>query len=704
VNGASGTTLRGDLEAIIRCQGAEYRLKTSDDAIQWLSTRPASWLMIIDNVDDPSIDLFPLIPKARHCHVIITSRDSTRLGLANPCNRHTVGDLEEKASIDLLLRLSSYPLNDANTALASQITEELGYLPLALAHAGGYISIHGGLSSYLEMYRKSRREMLEHLPPGLPSDYNLAVAATIEMSFTRLSHQTRDILHLLSHFQTGPIAEKIIVRAAEREFAHVAWRSAITPPAEIKQCADALVMMFCPHSSWSRHDFNQLVQPCLQYSLLRSGESEKMGRHFSMHPLVQSWLRLQTSGDTGPSKQDLLIRLLASSITIGRPYEYLEFNQVLRPHIQLVDEKRVKCIGDKHAFRYVLYENGDYSRALDYLKSCVEDERKTLGEEHHETLSSMHNLSTCYSRVGKYVEALEVGEKVMGLHQKSLGDEHPYTLRSMDNLSIRYSQVGRYAEALEMGEKVTSLYQKKLGNEHPDTLCSMHNLSILYSQLGRYAEALEIDEKVTGRRQKTLGNEHPDTLRSMHNLSLRYSEVGRYAEALEMGERVTGLYQTTLGNEHPDTLRSILNLSNRYSEVGRYTDAIEMNVKVVQLYQKTMGNEHPNTLRSMHDLSIHYSEVGRHAEALDMGLKIMEMFERILGKEHPDTLGTMATVSSQYSKLGKYDEAIRFALNTLDSCQRVLGAEHPQTKRSSKLLQDLRSIVCPPSLGRVPIS
>jgi tetratricopeptide (TPR) repeat protein len=615
--------------------------------------------MIIDNVDDPSINLFSLIPKARNCHVIITTRDSTRLGLTNPYNRHVVGDLDEKASIELLLRLSSCRINDANTVLASQIAEELGYLPLALTHAGGYISIHGGLSSYLETYRKSRREMLEHLPPGLPSNYNLAVAATIEMSFTRLPHRNRDILHILSQFQAASIAEAIIVKAAEGGFARMTWPSAITLPTGMEECVDTLVRMFCPNGRWSQHDFNQLIQPCLQYSLLRSRENEKMGRYFSMHPLVQSWLRLQTRENGGPSKQDLFVRLLASSITIGQNYEYIKFSQVLRPHIESLDEKSVKWTGDKHAFRHVLYENADYSRALDYLESCAEDERKFVGEEHQETLISMHNLSFYYSLVGKYTEALKMGVKAVELRQRILGDEHPDTLSSMHGLSLRYSQVGRYAEALEMGEKVTELHHKTLGAEHPQTLRSMHNLSIAFTQVGRYAEALEMGEKVMGLDQKILGEEHPETLGSMHILSICYSEVGRYVEGLEMGEKATGLYQKTLGNEHPDTLRS------------------------------------------MSSLSTCYYAVGRHAEALDLGLKVMKLFESILGKEHPETLEMVAVMMPYYYASGKYDEALPLALNALDSCRRVLGLEHPLTKEFLEQVQYLRSMVCSLSLGQV---
>jgi tetratricopeptide (TPR) repeat protein len=555
--------------------------------------------MIIDNVDDPSMNLFPLLPKARHGHIIVTSRDSTRLGLANPPNRHLVGDLDERASVELLLRLSSYPPDDANIILASQIAAELGYLPLALAHASVYISIHGGMSSYLETYRQSRKKMLEHLPPGLPSDYNLAVAATIEMSVRQLPQRTRDILHLLSHFQVASVTEAIIVRAAEKKFAHMAYHSSIRPPVEMLDCADALMRMFCPSGRWSQHDFNQLIQPCLQYSLLQKRESEKMGRYFSMHPLVQSWLRLQAQESMDQSNQDLFIRLLASSITIGEPFEHLGFNQILRPHIQSLDEKSVKCIGDKHSFETVLYENGDYSRALDYVKSCLEEEEKVLGEGHRETMGSIHKIALRYADVGKNTEALEMGMRAVELRQKILGNEHPETLGSMQTLSIHYSQVGRHAEALEMGAKAMGLYQKILSNEHPETLRSMDDMSVHYSKVGRYAEALENGVKTMTLCQKIMGSEHPYTLRSMHNVSIRYSKLGEHAEALEMGLKVMGLYEKILGEEHPDTLRSMADVSFYYSMLGKHDEALHFGLNALTSFQRVLGSNHPFTQWSL---------------------------------------------------------------------------------------------------------
>jgi hypothetical protein len=74
---------------------------------------------------------------------------------------------------------------------------------------------------------------------------------------------------------------------------------------------------------------------------------------------------------------------------------------------------------------------------------------------------------------------LELAEKVVTARKRTLGEEHPDTLRSMHNLAIRYSKVGRRQEALELMEKVVLASKRTLGDEHPDTLLSQGNLTIL---------------------------------------------------------------------------------------------------------------------------------------------------------------------------------------------------------------------------------
>ncbi|KAG8834847.1 hypothetical protein FRC17_006779, partial [Serendipita sp. 399] len=141
VDGTSETALKADLDILVRSQTDSY-----DDALVWLANGIENWLLIIDNADDSSLKLAPFLPRARHGHVIITTRDATRQILA-PRSTHIIDVLPIEDSITLLLTSSGCEDSETNRSFARDIVEELGRLPLALAHAASYILINDCLDT-----------------------------------------------------------------------------------------------------------------------------------------------------------------------------------------------------------------------------------------------------------------------------------------------------------------------------------------------------------------------------------------------------------------------------------------------------------------------------------------------------------------------------------------------------------------------------
>jgi hypothetical protein len=54
-------------------------------------------------------------------------------------------------------------------------------------------------------------------------------------------------------------------------------------------------------------------------------------------------------------------------------------------------------------------------------------------------------------------DALELTEQVVQLDKTKLGEDHPDTLHSMHNLAIYYNEAGRRSEALQLTEQVMQL-------------------------------------------------------------------------------------------------------------------------------------------------------------------------------------------------------------------------------------------------------
>ena len=99
-----------------------------------------------------------------------------------------------------------------------------------------------------------------------------------------------------------------------------------------------------------------------------------------------------------------------------------------------------------------------------------------------------------------------------------MGENHPDTLSTLHNLANSYSDLGYHSKALEIRSAVYNAYKKNLGENHPDTLSALHNLANSYSSLGDYNKALEIENIAYNALKENLGESHPDTLFTLSNL------------------------------------------------------------------------------------------------------------------------------------------------------------------------------------------
>ena len=85
-------------------------------------------------------------------------------------------------------------------------------------------------------------------------------------------------------------------------------------------------------------------------------------------------------------------------------------------------------------------------------------------------------------------------EAVLILRKNKLGEDHPETLSSMHNLVIQYSEAGQRAEAVEMSESVLRLQNDMIGEDHPETLISAKLLAYLQEGMNK-----ESPKPATGR-------------------------------------------------------------------------------------------------------------------------------------------------------------------------------------------------------------
>ncbi|KAL8719057.1 MAG: hypothetical protein Q9225_003891 [Loekoesia sp. 1 TL-2023] len=576
---------------------------------RWLSNISEPWALVLDNADDPRVDISYYFPVGNRGVILITTR--------NPdCKVHaTVGSYELGAmatgeAVTLLLKTAGADdvSNQSMRAAAEAAVLILGYLALAITQAGAVIRQgYCKMGEYCTLYSRCRKELLSQKAIQGGEDYRYTVYTTWEVSRRMIEQMSSEagqdaltLLQIFSFLHYDGISEEIFRRA---------WHRLQNEKQSDWMISHQLRMLLRQSDkAWDVYPLRAAISILRSFSLLYHNEN---GLIF-IHPLVHTWTRDQLTA----SNEEKIWRQTVSTMALSIPRTYAtadhRFRQSIVPHIDA-------CL----SFR----DDGIFSL-------------QNIGEDCQRMAS---NFALAYSEVGRPKEALQLMEPVVDVYKRTLGEEHPETLNSINSLASYYSNIGRYQEALQLIEPVIDVYKRTLGEEHPETLGSIHSLAIRYSEVGRYQEALQLMERVVEESKRTLGEDRHNTLTSTHNLAICYSNVGRYQEALQLAEQVVDMYKRTLGEEHPTTLSSIRTLACCYSYLGRYPEALELAEQVVDMYKRTLGEEHPKTLRSIYGLAIRYSDIGQHQEALQLMERVVEVEKRILGEEHPDTIDSMDT-------------------------------------------------------------
>ena len=130
------------------------------------------WLIVFDNANDPA-DIREYCLPATRDSVLLTSRNPAFGGVARPLK-------VEKMSADEAVEFLLARTRQSDQEGAAILAKGLGYLPLALEHAGAYIEETGTtMSSYLKAFGTQQKALLARAKR--PAGYDATVGTTWEV-------------------------------------------------------------------------------------------------------------------------------------------------------------------------------------------------------------------------------------------------------------------------------------------------------------------------------------------------------------------------------------------------------------------------------------------------------------------------------------------------------------------------------------------
>ncbi|EGX51207.1 hypothetical protein AOL_s00054g583 [Orbilia oligospora ATCC 24927] len=153
------------------------------------------WLLIFDNADDLSFAIDKYFPNHGGC-ILVTSRRPEFFHCAEQIN---LDGLDKENAIKLLSHLIQIRNpTESEHAHISAVVEKLGFMPLAITHAGCFIhEMNIPVSEYLRYYDKTFKEAQSKIPKfGWAYREDTAVT-TWEVSFLEIQKQNEEAASLL---------------------------------------------------------------------------------------------------------------------------------------------------------------------------------------------------------------------------------------------------------------------------------------------------------------------------------------------------------------------------------------------------------------------------------------------------------------------------------------------------------------------------
>ena len=576
--------------------------KRMDDFKRWLTNLVKDWLLIIDNADDPSLDILPYFPPSCRGTIIVTTRNPDCKIHATVGSRD-IGAMDREEAISLLLKASGEQETDSSLRIrALPVVETLWSLALAIIQAAAVIRQKlYTFEDYCNAYNTRRKELLSFRPVQASSDYKFTVYTTWEVSKESIraiasgrnatqqaSQNATNALEFLTFFgfcHFDDIWEEFFKVAWEflpRLSASPWWRSNILQTLREDRPPE-----------WDPFPFRQAMSLLSSYSLIQWSDLR-----VSLHPLVHSWIR-----DSLVEKVQLrhwtssLSTLAMMNGSSKRPFSY---HRHLMPHIQ-------SCLGVRD-LKYLLIEDSVAkdrayisSFLLDIYASCSQPEellrlsesaleytRKTLGEGHSLTWEMMDYNTLAHNDLDQYQETIE---KLETRVEEFLLPPSPVIMRNtiavMRRLLTAYNGLKHTKKALSLGEKLVPLCIDTQGEDDEITFNVTYELSCSYRAVGRLEEALDLCKRMTERQKTFLSDDDRKLLWSEHVLAVTYINMGLYHEAVDLLRHVVEKSKIVLADDHIDKLISQTGLARAYDGLGQPGTGIPLVVNAIGLGEKS---------------------------------------------------------------------------------------------------------------------
>jgi tetratricopeptide (TPR) repeat protein len=583
------------------------------------SERP--FLLMFDNVEHPG-DIDDLLP-ARGAHVLVTSRRTDWHGRAHEV---AVDVMDEDEAVSFLQARSGRK----DEAGARRLAHRLGFLPLALDHAGAYVRL--SMSSF-DSYIKGIDKLLAKAPKD--ASYPASVAATFSLAIE------------------SAIGESAAADVALGQLAFFA--------------PEKIPLELLPEQLLEEDDRGDALMALTGVSLIRSDPLDDDTPGISVHRLVQAAarLRLAAQGNTDTALERAIgaVQNIFPAAAYEDPGTWPRCSELL-PHAMAIREQ-ITSINFKSPVAPILFDRvglylhgrAVFPLAEQVFRDAIAMGERVFGADSLEVARSRNNLANILYAVGRRQEAEPLFRESLAVQEKQLGRSDPGCARTMTSLSWLLHELGRPVEAEELLREAIASGETVLGRNHPDVAVRINNLALMLLRSSRLDEAESLLREAIKAGEQSVGRDHQMVLARLNNLAHLLQSKGQGVEAEALFREAIDSGMRSLGHDHPDLAVWRNNLGNLLRDQSRYGDAEPLYREALSTCEQKYGLRHPMTGRVQRNLAMLHLATQRNEDALREANSALAVHDEMLGSAHQWTRDSAECCAHALDRVGRPIEA-----------------------------------------------
>lgn len=262
---------------------------------------------------------------------------------------------------------------------------------------------------------------------------------------------------------------------------------------------------------------------------------------------------------------------------------------------------------------------GRDAKLVDVIDEAVNRLDDGIGTEPEIRAAIRSRLGATYTGLGSFDQAAKLLQQSLETHRKTLGEDHPETLRTKYYLATLYSKTNQADLALPLFQECVRARRQILGPNHDDTRMAMIYLAHTQNTLGFHN--LAADTYLQNIDFENLSSLQPNTtvdetsLVALTGLATSLMMQGDWDVAAGLLEEAIRLDRLIFGEEDARTLVAMNSYATCLRRLKHYAAAEPIHRQVATAREKAMGQLHPETLRAQYGIGITLWHQHRYEEA-----------------------------------------------------------------------------------------